>query len=83
MILLKVCKGEMSRQELMKKLKLKGRDNFNRLYLKPALKNQYLERTIADKPNSRLQKYRLTHLGKSLISYNHLRRSCSKRGELV
>ena len=35
-------------------------------YLKPALKQGLIEMTIPDKPNSPLQKYRLTALGKRL-----------------
>jgi hypothetical protein len=34
--------------------------------LKPALEQGLVEMTIPDKPNSRLQKYRLTALGKQL-----------------
>ncbi|WP_420792936.1 Fic family protein [Lentisphaera marina] len=63
--LLKLCKNDMSRKELMSKLKLKGRDNFNKLYLKPALLQGLIEMTTPDKPNSRSQKYRLTRLGRS------------------
>ncbi len=53
-----------SRKALMEKLGLKGRDNFEKLYLAPALTAQWVERTIPDKPNSRLQKYRLTEAGR-------------------
>ena len=50
----------LSRREMMEKLGLKGRDNFERLYLRPALDNGLIEMTIPNKPNSHLQKYRLT-----------------------
>jgi ATP-dependent DNA helicase RecG len=56
--LLQVCHGEMTRQELKDALGLKGDDNFRQLYLVPALLSGFLEMTIPDKPNSRLQKYR-------------------------
>lgn len=46
--------------ELMQLLNLKHRANFRKNYLHPALKNGYIEQTIPEKPNSRLQKYRLT-----------------------
>ena len=61
--LLKNIQGEMTRQELQKKLELKGRANFEERYLRPAIENGLIEYTIPDKPNSRLQKYRLTKKG--------------------
>lgn len=56
-----------SRKAMMEKLSLKGRDNFEKLYLAPALAAGLIERTIPDKPNSRLQQYRLTSQGKALL----------------
>jgi predicted HTH transcriptional regulator len=58
--LLLILKGEMSRQELQDTLALKGRDNFEKRYLKPALDSGYIEYTVPEKPQSRMQKYRLT-----------------------
>jgi predicted HTH transcriptional regulator len=55
-----------SRKELMDALGLKGRDNFEKLYLHPSLEQRLIERTIPEKPQSRLQKYRLTEKGKSM-----------------
>lgn len=49
-------------------LQLKGDDNFRRLYLVPALEMGVIEMTIPDKPNSRLQKYRLTAKGSALLA---------------
>jgi ATP-dependent DNA helicase RecG len=65
--LLKVALGERSRKELMEAMGLTGRDNFEKLYLRPALDAELIEMTIPDKPNSRLQKYRLTEKGKQLL----------------
>lgn len=65
--LLRVCINEMSRKELMQALGLAGRDNFEKLYLQPALKQGLIARTIPDKPNSRLQKYTLTNEGKRVM----------------
>jgi ATP-dependent DNA helicase RecG len=61
--LLLVCWGAMSRRELREALVLKRDDNFRRLYLIPALKAGVIEMAVPDKPNSRLQKYRLTAKG--------------------
>jgi len=62
-ILLPALVGEMSRSELMQVMALKDRVNFKRIYLDPALADGLIEMTVPDKPNSRLQKYRLTEKG--------------------
>lgn len=49
---------ELSALELMRKLGLSHRPTFRQNYLNPALKAELIERTIPDKPTSRLQKYR-------------------------
>ena len=67
-LLLGVLQGEMTRSDLQKALKLKGRANFEDRYLKPALAIGLIEMTIPDKPNSRLQKYRLTDTGRRLLT---------------
>ena len=64
--LLLVLKGELNRKELQKELKLSDRENFRTKYLQPALEIGLIEMTIPEKPNSSLQKYRLTTKGKSL-----------------
>jgi hypothetical protein len=66
--LLEATKAEHSREELQALLELSDRHNFKKLYLLPALEAGLIERTIPDKPNSRLQKYRLTAKGKALIA---------------
>jgi hypothetical protein len=50
------------------KLQLADRHNFKKLYLLPALEGGLIERTIPDKPNSRLQKYRLTAKGRACLA---------------
>lgn len=65
--LLTVCRGEMRRTELQEALGLRGADNFRKLYLKPSLAQGLIEMTIPDKPKSRLQKYRLTQKGKTVL----------------
>jgi len=58
----------MTRMEIQRALELKSRENFERRYLKPALADGVLEMTLPDKPNSRLQRYRLTEAGKKLLA---------------
>jgi len=65
--LLRVIKGEMSREQLQGVLKLKDRKSFRARYLVPALSAGLIEMTLPDKPNSSLQKYFLTALGKLLL----------------
>lgn len=65
--LLAAIDDENSREELQAKLKLADRQNFKKLYLIPALEAGLIEGTIPDKPNSRLQKYRLTAKGRNQV----------------
>ena len=65
--LLQVCNGENTRSELQESLSLKHDENFRKAYIKPALEQGLIEMTIPDKPKSRLQKYRLTALGKEFF----------------
>jgi len=58
--LLTVLQGTMGRDELQAALDLKDRKSFRDLYLQPALEAGLIQMTIPDKPNSRLQGYRLT-----------------------
>ncbi|ERJ85570.1 transcriptional regulator [Porphyromonas gingivalis SJD12] len=64
--LVRIMSKEMDRQEIQEKLGLSHRENFRSNYLKPALEQGFIEMTIPNKPNSSLQKYRLTVLGKQL-----------------
>ncbi|WP_395733550.1 Fic family protein [Prosthecobacter sp.] len=48
----------VSALECMKKLGLSHRPTFRQNYLQPAVDAGLIERTLPDKPNSRLQKYR-------------------------
>jgi Fic family protein len=61
--LLAAFTGEMSREVLQSVLGLRDRKSFRERYLIPALLDGLIEMTITDKPNSRLQKYRLTGKG--------------------
>ena len=66
--LLRIFDSEfLSASELMQKLNLSHRPTFRKNYLHPALNQGLIEMTVPDKPNSRLQKYRITPLGKNII----------------
>ena len=54
---------ELSSSELRNNLGIKHRPTFRDNYINPALYAGLIELTIPDKPNSRLQKYRLTAKG--------------------
>jgi len=58
--LLQTMQGEMTRAQLQNALGLRDRKSFHERYLKPALSEGLIEMTIPEKPNSRLQRYRLT-----------------------
>ena len=64
---LEVLQGEMSRGELMEKLRLKDRMHFGMDYLQPSLAAGLIEMTIPDKPRSSKQKYRLTEKGRQAL----------------
>lgn len=59
--------GPLAVSEAMKRLKLAHRPTFRANYLRPAIAAGLVEPTLPDKPNSRLQKYRLTIKGKTLV----------------
>ena len=67
--LLLSLQGEMQRQEIQQRLGLKDSEHLRLYYLLPALAAGLIEMTLPDKPNSRLQKYRLTTKGKIRLSY--------------
>ncbi|WP_419949023.1 DNA-processing protein DprA [Candidatus Palauibacter sp.] len=76
--LLLAISAEMSRQELLAVLKLRDVGNLRERYLKPCLKEGWIEMTIPDKPSSRNQRFRLTPAGR-----NHLegmRADAAERG---
>lgn len=66
--LLALLQGEMGRAELMAVLGLKDEKHFREHYQQAAIAKGLIEMTIPDKPRSRLQKYRLTLLGKQVLA---------------
>ncbi len=57
----------LNHDELQQALELKDRKSFRKRYVQPALEIGLIEMTIPNKPNSRLQQYRLTELGQKLV----------------
>jgi hypothetical protein len=58
----------MGREVLQNALGRADRKSFRERYLKTALTDGLIEVTIPDKPNSRLQKYRLTDKGRQWLA---------------
>ena len=56
-----------SREELQQAASLENREHFRKHYLLPLLRAGWLERTIPDRPRSRLQRYKTTELGMSAL----------------
>jgi ATP-dependent DNA helicase RecG len=67
MDLLLFCVEPRSAQEILKKLRLKDRKSFFAVYLRPMMGAGFLERTIPEKPQSRLQRYRTTVTGRARL----------------
>jgi ATP-dependent DNA helicase RecG len=69
--MLQLLNGEMSRAELMNALGLKDEKHFRTRYQQAALATGVLEMTVPEKPNSRLQKYKLTALGRQWLAHRN------------
>jgi Fic family protein len=61
--MLSIMKGEMTRKKIQQILGLKDEKHFRTAYQQPAIAAGLIEMTVPDKPNSRLQKYRITPQG--------------------
>jgi len=55
--------GSLSRKEIFMDIKMSGDSRAFKRIIEPLLANGYIQMTIPDKPNSKLQKYRLTRSG--------------------
>lgn len=67
-LLIALKQGEQSSGDLREALGIRHRPNFRENYLHPALKLGLIEYTLPDKPNSRLQQYRLTDKGRARLA---------------
>ena len=68
-VALRHCVGSpKSSREIQTVTGFRHRETFQRNYLDQLLAQDLVERTIPDKPNSRLQKYRLTAKGTALLA---------------
>ena len=59
--------GPLPPARLLAALGLKHRHTFRTNYLRPAMLRHWVEMTVPDKPNSRLQQYRLTAAGRARL----------------
>ena len=66
--LLPLCAGPRTRKDLQEALRLRDDEHFRIAYLLAAIEIGYPERTIPEKPTSRLQKYRLTEKGRAWLT---------------
>lgn len=65
--MLSILEGEMNRSEIMAALGLRDEKHFRQHYQQTAVAAGLIEMTIPDKPQSRLQKYRLTDNGRAVL----------------
>lgn len=56
----------MGRREIQAALALKDDDHVRKAYLLPALTAGVIQMTVPDRPRSRVQRYRLTELGRRM-----------------
>lgn len=66
-LLLILANDTLPREAIQKRLHLQSLSNFRERYLMPPLSAGLIEYTIPDKPNSRLQQYRITPKGQIVI----------------
>lgn len=75
-LVIAIGEQQMSVKEMMEALSLKGRDNFLKVYLNPAIEEQYVRLLYPNSPRHPRQKYLLTVKGIALynkISQNNVR----------
>ena len=75
-LVLAIGEQQMSVKEMMEALSLKGRDNFLKVYLNPAIEEQYVRLLYPNSPRHPHQKYLLT--GKGIALYNKFSQNKAK-----
>jgi hypothetical protein len=65
---LRVAVEPAAREQLQEAMGLQNREHFRQTYLEPMVTGGWLERTVPEKPTSRLQKYRLTAKGREWLA---------------
>ena len=75
-LVLVISERQMSVKEMMENLSLKGRDNFLKVYLNPAIEEQYVRLLYPKSPRHPRQKYLLTVKGFAL--YNEFTQDASR-----
>ena len=60
-------RGPLGNDDIRHAFALKDRRRLRETYLAPCLAAGFIEYTLPDKPNSRLQQYRLTEQGRGLL----------------
>ena len=60
--------GALGNSEILTNLGLSDRTHLREHYIDPAIASGLVERTIPEKPTSRLQKYRLTEKGQAMLA---------------
>lgn len=63
-------KTTLSRKDIFATIGMNGDSRSFKRHIEPLLADGFMEMTVPDKPNSRMQKYRLTDSGKAFISDN-------------
>ncbi|MDZ4344423.1 MAG: hypothetical protein U1E51_18535, partial [Candidatus Binatia bacterium] len=71
--------GERGRKDILQALGHTQRSGNFKLSIEKLMKHVFIERTLPDKPNSRLQKYRLTAKGRAWLAEHEAERN--KGGE--
>lgn len=64
-ILNTLADGTLSRKEIFSKIRIYGDTRAFKRHIKPLLARGFIQMTVPDKPNSKLQRYRLTDSGRS------------------
>jgi predicted transcriptional regulator len=57
----------LSRKEIFAAIRINGDTRAFQRYIEPLIEGGYIEMTVPDKPNSKLQKYRITDKGKAAV----------------